>query len=101
MDHLPFDYPPTYVAHRPADYGTIDHQNRVALGRLRHHFFLSRLSRALQIVGSKGYLFTDYHKQGLRNCIVSYMPSSVQTLIGDYLSRNMFLSAMDTVRSLE
>jgi hypothetical protein len=66
-----YEYPPTYVEHRPLNYSSIAHRNRIVLGRLRHHFFLSRLSLALRFVGQKGHQFTDYHRLGFRRAIVS------------------------------
>jgi hypothetical protein len=71
MSDASYEYPPTYVEHRPLNYSSIVHRNRIVLGRLRHHFFVSRLSLALRIVGQKGHRFTDYHWLGLRKAIVS------------------------------
>jgi len=76
MSNNSYDYPPTFVEHRPANYGSIAHLNRLELGRLRHHFFASRLAAALRMVVDPNRQITAYHRSGFQAVIVSVSPQA-------------------------
>jgi len=87
MSEHSYDYPPTFVEHRPANYGSTAHLNRMALGKLRHHFFVSRLSGALRMVLDPIQQVTAYHRLGFRAAIVSNSPAKER--INHFIYRNM------------